>query len=480
MPPVLIVICHDTNLARLLEHHIAVLGEASPELVNQPGRPQVTLRIDSAALAKAEAGGGTEATEQIRQLVATVGRPGQPGGQLRCLISVAMLTEGWDARNVTHILGLRAFTSQLLCEQVVGRGLRRSSYSNLAQPEYVDVYGVPFQLLPLAKATGGKPSAPPDYTNVHTMADRVQLQLEFPRLIQVVPDITDSLDVDLGAIEPVRVAPRFDPTDTYVEFDLGTPHAGMGGVVQDRDRAYQNFRIQRLLFRVASGLIEPYQKPWLFPQAMRIAQTVVRPVGEGGKIEYAPGVDHREICNLRYLTVLRERLGAALKPGEGPERFLPALDEYQPIGSTAGINFSSPTDRCVATVKSHLSHAVCDSGLERQICAVLDSHPRVQAWAKNHKLFLEIPYLYFGTTHRYRPDFIVRLDSGQTLLLEGKGDPDEKDDAKATAARRWVAAVNAWGGLGAWEHAICYDASSLAATLNESAQAGTPTVHAAP
>jgi type III restriction enzyme len=134
----------------------------------------------------------------------------------------------------------------------------------------------------------------------------------------------------------------------------------------------------------------------------------------------------------------------------------------------------------VATVKSHLSHAVCDSGLERQICAVLDSHPRVQAWAKNHKLFLEIPYLYFGTTHRYRPDFIVRLDSGQTLLLEGKGDPDEKDDAKATAARRWVAAVNAWGGLGAWEHAICYDASSLAATLNESAQAGTPTVHAAP
>lgn len=471
VPPVLIVICHDTNVARLLEHHIAVLGEASPELVNQPGTLQVTLRIDSTALARAEAGGGTEAAERIRQLVATVGRVGQPGGQLRCLISVAMLAEGWDARNVTHILGLRAFTSQLLCEQVVGRGLRRSSYSDLSQPEYVDVYGVPFQLLPLAKATGGKPSAPPDYTNVHSVADRGHLKLEFPRLVQVVPDITDSLDVDFAAIEPVRVAPRFDPTDTYVEFDLGTPHAGMGGVVQDRDRAYENFRIQRLLFRVATGLIEPYQKPWLFPQALRIAQDVIRPIEDGGKIDYAPEVDHREICNLRYLTVLRERLGAALKPGEGPERFLPALDEYQPIGTTDGINFSSPTDRCVPTSKSHLSHAVCDSGLERQMCAVLDAHPHVDAWVKNHKLFLEIPYLYFGKTYRYRPDFIVRLDRGRILLLEGKGDPDEKDDAKATAARRWVAAVNTWAGLGVWDHAICYDASTLAHLLDDHAQA---------
>ena len=474
VPPVLIIICHDTNVARLLEHHVAVLGEASPELVNQPGRPPVTVRIDSAVLAKAEAGGGTDAAEQIRQLVATVGRSGEPGGQVRCLISVQMLAEGWDARNVTHILGLRAFVSQLLCEQVVGRGLRRSSYDDLSQPEYVDVYGVPFQLLPIAKATGGKPTAPPAYTKVHTMADRGQLKLEFPRLVQVVPDITDSLDVDTDAIEPVRVTPRFDPTDTYVEFDLGTPHAGMGGVVQDRDRAYQNFRIQRLIYRVAAGLIEPYKKPWLFPQALQIAQSVVRPVEEGGKIAYAPDVDHREICNLRYLTVLRERLGAALRPGEGPERFLPTLDEYQPIGSTDGINFSAPTDRCVPTLKSHLSHAVCDSNLERQMCAVLDNHPRVQAWAKNHRLFFEIPYLYFGTTYRYRPDFIVRLEGGRILVLEGKGEPDEKDDAKATAARRWVAAVNTWGELGSWVHAICYDASTLAATLDEHAQAQVP------
>jgi type III restriction enzyme len=169
--------------------------------------------------------------------------------------------------------------------------------------------------------------------------------------------------------------------------------------------------------------------------------------------------------------LLRERLGAALKAGEGPERFLPALDEYQPIGTTDGLNFSSPTDRCVPTAKSHLSHAVCDSALERQMCAVLDAHPYVEAWVKNHKLFLEVPYLYFGKTHRYRPDFIVRLDGSKFMMLEGKGDPDEKDDAKATAARRWVTAVNTWGGLGGWVHAICYDASTLGRLIDEQVQA---------
>lgn len=468
VPPVMIVICHDTTVARLIERHIADLGEASPDLVNPKIGPPVTVRIDTDALAKAEAGEGNANAEEIRELVGTVGKVGKPGAEIRCLVSVAMLSEGWDARNVTHILGLRAFASQLLCEQVVGRGLRRSEYTNLAEPEYVDVYGVPFQLLPMAKATGAAPSPPPDYTIVHTVRDRHERRLEFPRIVQVVPDIADTLDVDLAAIEPIRIEPRFDPTDTYVEFDLGTPHAGMGGQTQDRERAYENFRIQRLIYRVAAGLIEPYDKPWLFPQAIRIATDVIRPVEDGGKIAYSDGVDQREVCNLRYLTVIRERLGAALRPGEGPERFLPALDEYQPLGSTDGLNFSSPTDKCVPTERSHLSHAVCDSGLERKMCAVLDSDGvPVHSWVKNHRLFLEIPYLYFGTTYRYRPDFVVRLSNGLTLLLEGKGDPDEKDDAKATAARRWVEAVNTWRGLGAWRHSICYDAATLAGELSD-------------
>src|SRR5439155_837123 len=86
--------------------------------------------------------------------------------------------ERWrDARNVTQILGLRAFTSQLLCEQVVGRGLRRSSYDDLSVPEYVDVYGVPFQLLPFAKATDARVIEPPRTTSVIALRDRAALTI---------------------------------------------------------------------------------------------------------------------------------------------------------------------------------------------------------------------------------------------------------------------------------------------------------------
>ena len=215
------------------------------------------------------------------------------------------------------------------------------------------------------------------------------------------------------------------------------------------------------------GLIEPYDKPWLFPQALEIAQRVVRPVEDGGKIAYDKDVDPREVCNMRYLTLIRERLGAALRPGEGPERFLPALDEYQPIGSTEGLNFAAPdrpmrADRQEPPVPRRRATRVSSAR-----CAPYSTPTTMSsAWVKNHKLFLEIPYLYMGLTYRYRPDFVVHLKSGLVVLLEGKGDPDEKDDAKATAARRWVEAVNTWGGLGTWVHYICYDAAELSAQLD--------------
>jgi type III restriction enzyme len=446
-PPVMVVIAHDTSVARLLEKHIAEMGEASPLLMNEEGKPKVTIRIDSDALA-VEEGSSKGGSDETRAIVSTVGKIGKPGEQIRALVSVAMLSEGWDARTVTQILGLRAFSSQLLCEQVVGRGLRRSNMNDLSQPEYVDVYGVPFQLLPMAKATGATPASPPAYTNVHTIQSRKALKIEFPRLIQVVPDIQDSMDVDMTAIEPIAVSRVNDPTETFVAFDLGGSSDGMGGEVQDREIAYQYFRRQKLLFRVASQLVKPYDKPWLFPQALRIADKVIRPIEEGGKVAFEKGVDHREICTRRYLTVIQERIGAAIRTGEGEERFLPALDEYQPIDSTDFRNFNSPTDKCVPTEKSHISHAMCDSGLERKICAVLDEQQLVTSWVKNHKLYLEIPYQYFGNTYRYRPDFIVRLSSGKILIIEGKGVATEQDDAKITAARRWVQAVNNWGQLG--------------------------------
>jgi type III restriction enzyme len=465
IPPAIIVVCNDTKMAEILEKHIADMGEAGPELENTDDN-RVTVRIDSKLLEEAEIREEAEtvrdAAERIREVVATVGKPGQPGEQVRCLISVAMLSEGWDARNVTQILGLRAFQSQLLCEQVVGRGLRRTDYTNLLEPEYVDVYGVPFQLLPFAKGGTGTPIEPPKTTYVYTVAERANLRIEFPRVVQIVPDVGETLTVDIDSIERVLVSAEYDPTMTYVEFEAGEPGHGLGLEVQDRSLAYERFRLQRLLFRLAAAVIRPYGKPWLFPDAIRIVGEVIE-----RKVDYAPGVDPRELCNLRYVQLLQERIEAAIRPVEGGSgKLLPVLDEYEPIGSTDRIAFytGKPSE---PTVKSHVSHAVADSKLETSIGRELERDERVLAYAKNDRLFLEIPYRYLGRTLRYRPDFLVRLSGDRTLLIEGKGRRDEKDDAKWTAARRWVAAVNAWGRLGRWSHVVCWKESEVGGAIDQ-------------
>ena len=462
VPPVMIVVCNDTKMAELLEKHVAEYGEAGEELRNN-GR-QVTLRIDSKLLGDAElrdeAESKQDAAERIRRIVGSVGKEGQPGEQIRCIVSVAMLSEGWDARNVTQILGLRAFQSQLLCEQVVGRGLRRTDYTDLTQPEYVDVYGVPFQLLPFAKAGGGTVIDPPKTTQVHTVKEREALRLEFPRVNQIVHDVGDVLHVEWDSIEPVRVLAEFDPTSTWVEFEVGG--TGLGGASQDREAAYERFRMQSFAFRVASQLVTGRGKPWLFPQALKIVTEALE-----RKVEYGTGVDPRELCNMRYATQLRDRLDAALRSELDDEgKLMPVLDQYEPLGSTDRIAFSTAKP-CEPTTKSHISHVVADSGLEVGIARELEHDERVESYAKNDRLFLEIPYRYLGRTLRYRPDFIVKLANGRMLLIEGKGRKDEKDDAKATAAKRWVAAVNAWGKLGNWSHHVAYKESEVKAILDE-------------
>jgi type III restriction enzyme len=265
----MIIVCNDTRMAQLMEKYIAEKGYVTPALANRVG-DQRTVRIDSrlldAAELREESETASDAAERLRQVVATVGREGQPGAAVRCLISVAMLSEGWDARNVTQILGLRAFQSQLLCEQVIGRGLRRSDYTDLSVPEFVDVYGVPFQLLPFARGGGGTPIEPPQTTFVHTVPSRADLRLEFPRVVQVVHQVGERLSLDVESIQPIRVSAESDPTMTWVGFDVGTRRVGLGNVLQDRTAAYERFRLQSLVFAVAAEVIRPYERPWLFPQ----------------------------------------------------------------------------------------------------------------------------------------------------------------------------------------------------------------------
>ncbi len=449
-PPAMIVICADTAMAEVLEQYIAVKGAASPLLANTPTVTR-TLRIDSKLLKEAEdrdeASSAGDYAERMRRTVATVGKVGELGQDIRCIISVAMLSEGWDARNVTQILGLRAFSSQLLCEQVVGRGLRRSNHDDLSIPEPVDVYGVPFQMLPFAKAGAGRFTPPPRATSVVAQRDRVDREIRFPRVVSIVNDVGDTLVLDKEGLVPVRVESTNDPTVTRV--------VGVGSVTaedQDRHRTWGNYRRQRLIFELAARVLAGQSgAEYLFPQAVREIDWVVR-----NKVHLAAGIPEGELDNEFYKSLLVQRIRDAMRAGlEREGALLPVLDEYQPEGTTTRVSFLS-TKPVEPTSKSQVNYVVCDSELERYIAQRLEAHPRVQAYVKNDHLFFEVPYRFDGRSLRYIPDFLVRLDDGAMLIIEGKGQATTRDASKESSARRWIAAVNADGTWGQWSYHVAH------------------------
>lgn len=387
VPPVLIVICHDTKMAEVLDAYIGTKGRVTAALTNGDGALR-TVRIDSRLLADAEARDeaetATAAAERLRTLVGTVGKPGMPGEQVRCLISVQMLSEGWDARNVTQILGLRAFQSQLLCEQVVGRGLRRSSYDDLGTPEHVDVYGVPFQMLPFAKSGKGTVTTPPVLTSIIALRERKEMEIRFPRVVAIVHDAKATLEFDWDSIASLGVRAEHDPTVTYVDVEQ-VP--GIAPGEHDRRRVWESYRRQRLCFEVAARILQGQTSPEaLFPQAVRAVERFIEE-----KAVLATGVDEGELDNELYKTQITERLRDALRAGIDGGTLLPVLDEFQPEGTSGDVAFQTAKKEPEPTAKSHVNYVVCDSELERHIARELEADDAVVAYVKNDHLFCEIP-----------------------------------------------------------------------------------------
>src|ERR1039458_6494855 len=240
-----------------------------PELWNRKGA-EVTLRIDSRLLAAAESedpkATRKEAAEELRKIVSTVGKPGEAGEHIRCVVSVNMLSEGWDASNVTHILGIRAFQSQLLCEQVVGRGLRRMNYTpdpvtKLLPAEYVDVYGIPFSLIPYKGRPPGDPPNDPVYHHIFALDERVEHKIGIPVVESYTYDIKGSgITCDVAKLEELHV--KDEPTKVYLIPQKGyRDAAGDAGehddyVEQTRETFYASVRMQQLLFRFTQDIVD--------------------------------------------------------------------------------------------------------------------------------------------------------------------------------------------------------------------------------
>ncbi len=396
----------------------------------------------------------------LREVMNTVGKSGRLGESIRCVVSVSMLTEGWDANTVTHVLGIRAFGTQLLCEQVIGRALRRQSYEinseELFDVEYADVLGIPFNFT--AKPVVAPPQPPRETVQVKAVRpERDALEIRFPRV--------QGYRVELP--EERLVAEFNDDSVLELTPDLVGPsitrNAGIIGEGVDLSLAHtRDLRPSTLLFHLTQRLLytkwrDPGEEPrlYLFGQLKRITKDWLDTclVCKGGT--YPAQLMYQELADMAC-----ERITAAITRAELGKRPIKAvLDPYNPGGSTAHVNFStSKTARWETDARRcHVNWVVLDSDWEAEFCRVAESHPSVRAYVKNHNLGLEVPYRYASETRTYLPDFIVLVDDGRGeddllhLVVEIKGyRREDAKEKKATMETYWVPGVNNLGQYGRW------------------------------
>ena len=401
----------------------------------------------------------------LREVMNTVGRPGRLGASIRCVVSVSMLTEGWDANTVTHVLGVRAFGTQLLCEQVIGRALRRQSYElnedGLFNVEYADVLGIPFDFT--AKPVIAPPQPPVDTVHVHAVRpERDALEIRFPRVegyrVELPEERLAAAFTADSVLEltPDMVGPSVTQNAGIVgeEVDLSLKHLD---TVREATVVYQ--LTLRLLY---SKWRDPGEEPklHLFGQLKRIVREwlVTSVVCRGGTFPA-----QLLYLDLADMAVERIHAGIVRAAGEGAERRVKAiLDPFNPTGSTMHVNFrTAKKDRWQADPrKSQVNWVILDSDWEGEFCRVAEAHPRVRAYVKNHSLGFEVPYRYGSVARQYRPDFIVQLDDGRgpddllQLVVEIKGyRGEDAKEKKSTMETYWVPGVNHLGGYGRWAFA---------------------------
>ena len=531
VPPVFIVVCNNTATSKLVYEWIA--GFERP---NEDGEPVCsheghldlfrnyanfdrmpkpnTLLVDSRALEAGEAmdpafreaakaeieqfrkefiarTGDIKAAETIsaetllREAMNTVGRIDRLGAGIRCVVSVAMLTEGWDTNTVTHVLGLRAFGTQLLCEQVVGRALRRQSYElnaeGLFNPEYADVFGIPFEFT--AAPAVAKPTVPKATTHVRAVKERERLEIRFPRVQGYRVDQPD---------ERVRATftadSRFEINPSNVGASKVRNEGIVGqGVMMTAD-VLKTIRPSTIAFHLAKHLLNTHYRDADGQPKLHLFGDIKRVVDEWLASGYlvANDVPLGAITYLQLADAACQRIHLACQApsAEGKNRMLAVLDTYNPGGSTrhVGFNTSKPV-YATSPERCPIKYAVLDSDWEAQLAFVLDHHPKVLAWVKNQGLGFEVPYVDAGVPHVYVPDFLVRVNVGGgepvTLVLEVKGFRNDAAQMKASTMKTlWVPGVNNLGGWGRWAfaefralHEIEGDFDGLLDSLDQSVMA---------
>lgn len=491
-PPVMITVCNRTETAARVKHAFDTKRIHIDELCD----PDRVLHIDSKVLdqaeAKEEAAESVEAADQnsddeddndaadapverkltkaeqaerLRRTVDTVGKAGQPGERIQKVISVGMLSEGWDAKTVTHIMGLRAFSSQLLCEQVVGRGLRRRSYelnpaTGLFDPEYVNIFGVPFTFLPHEGGQDGPPPPPTPKTAVEPDPAKAEYGIRWPNVVRIDRVFRPRLVLDWDRVRPLPL----DAARTAQVAELAPVLEGKPDVTKinriELERLAREFRAQRIVFETARDVFDQIKHTWQGSREVLLAQLVriVEQFIAADRIDISPPLFYQDELRRRLIITLNmsrvvQHVWEAIRL-DNTEQLSPVFDRDHPISSTGDMRIWYTGKPCERTQKSHINVCVYDSTWEASDAFALDESKAVAAWAKNDHLGFEILYVYRGVVRKYRPDFLIRLKNGDMLVLETKGQDTEQDKVKRRYLDDWAQAVNTHGGFGQWHAAV--------------------------
>ena len=500
--PVFIVVCNNTNVSKMVYDYIAgwekvidgqpvVQAGKLEAFRNDDGRGNwnqtpFTILVDSSQLESGDAlsddfkkvaskeiddfkkeysarvGGADEEnisdSQILREVMNTVGKPGKLGEHVRCVVSVSMLTEGWDANTVTHVLGVRAFSTQLLCEQVVGRALRRRSYTlneeGLFNPEYAEVYGVPFSFIPMSgSGVDVKPGNMP--TRVRSIESRSHLRITFPHLLGYRFEFgADILSANFTDESKMSLSTLDLPTETE-----NAPIVGESST-HNLDN-YRSRRENEVIFSVAKEVLERFfvddeghQKPWLFPQILTIT-----------KDWFNSCVDIKDNAFIQMLLITRWSRMASEKiyrsivaTTDSKTKIRPILRNFETIGSTDYVDFDTTKNVYpTSEEKSHVSHVVADTeSWEQKMAAVLEEMTEVYSYVKNQNLGFSIPYIIEGDERQYIPDFLVKIRTPEitqevNLIVEVSGEKRKDKDAKVeTAKNLWIPAINNHCGYGKW------------------------------
>jgi len=499
VPPVMITVANRTETSSRIkyafDHHQILI----PDLCV----PEKTLQIDSKVLESAEAetqaieieaetGEDSEENspkltrrqqaELLRLTVDTVGKEGEPGEQIQNVISVGMLSEGWDAKTVTHIMGLRAFSSQMLCEQVVGRGLRRVSYDDvgedgLFEPEYVNIFGVPFTFLP-HEGGQGTPPPPKPKTKIEPVKEKAQHEITWPNILRTDSVYRPQLSLDWNKVKTLEI----DPYESITEAELAALISGKANPKVKSaiglDRIAEDTRVQTIIFRIASTIYNSEKRPdWKGSKEVFLAQIVriVEQFIDSDKIGIKNDLFHQDDRKRKILIILNmnrivQHIWSEIR-AVNTEKLTPVFDKEKAIRSTGDMRTWYTSKPCERTEKSHISHCVYDSRWEASEAYFFDKSDLVESFVKNERLGFAILYSYQGVIRKYYPDFIIRLSNGEYLILEIKGIDDPQNRTKREYLNEWVKAVNNHGGLGKWHWNVSFHPSDIESKLKMSEKA---------